>query len=269
MWTLIENYLWVIPLLILPPYLAFPLVILATFRLNYPTTVLPLDLDESDLPSDITDFIIPVSRDLEAMGFEQVGSFGLPDLIPNVVSCSLLLVNRKSNEAVMVSSVCGTATGAGLKTKYVEFVSRFPDGSCAQTNNSRELGAFREPPNVHTIKFWDVSEVRTLHLLHTQIASSLRMGEPRLTLYEKFDGDLEAYINQSAIGDSCEYQTKIGLMRTVEGGYRATLKGAYIFVWQELFPFKSLRRMAAWRKSRHWLKEMSLKMPAHQSLGMR
>jgi len=125
-----------------------------------------------------------------------------------------------------------------------------------QTNNTKELGAFRNPPHVHTFKFWHEQDVGTLYKLHNRICARLNSGRRILTLYDKFDGDVESYMNECVLAEPCQYQVEIGLLRRIPSGFAATFKGAFILTWQELWPMKSIRQSRELRKARRWLDEL-------------
>ena len=248
----------VILVLILLPYIGGPLLILSTFKFRFPTRIVFFDPDTIALPRDVAEFVEPAREKLIALGFRPEAYFCLPDVIANVKSISVLLVNTGTNEGAMVSCIYAETVGIStlIKTKYVEFITRFRDGVCVQTSNSPELGAFRHEPNDHTIQFWDLHDVAELYRRHQRISERLSAAPRKLRIVDEFRNDVEQYLQTAVLQEPLEYQVQVGLFRQVPDGYRPTLKGALVLTWQELWPWKYIRKQARLREARRWLEEI-------------
>lgn len=256
----VDWYLTPLLVLLAVPYVGGPVAILCMFRLQVPARILFFDPETIELPQEVTGFVDSARGELTAMGFEPAAYFCLPDLVTNAKSINVLLVNARTREGAMINCIYAGAQGSPtqLKHTFTEFVTRFRDGGCVQTNNSRVLSAFRQPANDHTIQFWNEKDLGTLYAMHQRISERLSTAPPILTLTERFGDDVEQYIQTAVLQEPCDYQVEVGLLRRVEGGYRLTFKGAVVFVWQELWPWKWVRRHRLRHAARQWQQEIGM-----------
>ena len=248
----------IVVLVVAVPYVLGPLLILSSFKLKSPTRIVLLDPQGLKLPRDVKQYLQPVCAQLGELGFEPVAYFCLPDLVPNAKSISVLLQNDDTADAAMTNCIYSDVVGTRtiMKTKYVEFVSRFRDGVVLQTNNSRELSAFRDEPECHTVKFWAAQDEAELYRRHLEIGKLLSRAPRTLRHVEEFRGDIKEYLQAAVIDEAADYQVEIGLLRRVADGYRPTVKGAFLLTWQELWPWKAIRRTAKRREAQRWLAEI-------------
>ncbi len=245
-------------------YIGGPLILLCTFKSRWPTRILYFDPNTIWLPRDVSDFVEPARATLIAHGFRPVVYFCFPDSFHNVNAICILLVNALTNESAMLSCVYAKPAGLStlIKLKYVEFVSRFRDGVCVQTNNSPEIGAFRPEPKEHTIQFWDIQDVAELYRRHRRISERLSTAQQRLRLFDEFRRDVEQYLQTAVMKEPCDFQVEVGIFRRASDGYRPTLKGAFILAWQELWPWKPIRRYVRRRNAQRWLREIGFNVPS-------
>lgn len=253
-----EGLLMILAVLVAIPYVAGPLLVLGTFHLRCPTRIVYFDADALSIPADVSQYLTPAGEQLERLGFRPVAHFCLPDLVPNVKSINALFVNDATAEGAMINCIYATVPGqhTTIRTKYAEFVTRFRDGVCLQTSNSSQIGAFRAPPDDHTVQFWDVQEIAELHRRHRLIGRLLSSAKPWPRLVEEFHEDVEEYLQKAVLEEPADYQVQVGILRKVSDGYRPTLKGAFLLTWQELWPLKLLRKQARLREARRWLSEI-------------
>lgn len=237
-------------------YGGLPLLLYFVFRLKSPTTVLLFQPEALQLPKEVLAYVVPAGKQLKGLGFQPIAHFCLPDLVQNAKSISAMWVNAETLEAALVNCIFAQGGGVEVKNFHVEFVTRFRDGSCVMTNNTAELSAFCSPSNHYTIKFWDIQDVNRLHRLHGLLCHQLGHAPKKLTVAEDYHGDVESYINQEVIRVPAEYQVERGRFRRVPEGYAMTVFGAFLMGWQEVWPFKLLRRQKAWHTSRNWLAKL-------------
>ena len=132
-----------------------------------------------------------------------------------------------------------------------------------QTNNSSELGAFKKLPNEHTAKFWEIQDVRRLYQLHRWLLPRYsRNSRPVLLLDRDFGGDAVSYISKIALEDSFTKQIPTGYLRRCPEGFAPTIKGAMLMTWQELWPFKAIRRARCLRAANALLAEVGPQLDA-------
>ena len=190
--------------------------------------------------------------------------FALPKLVANVASISTLFVHERTRDSALVSMIWTHSVDAKIKLNYVEFVRRFSNGSMLQTNNSSRVGSFVSSSNHLTLQLPQVKNVLELHRIHVRACESFGTGRPVLTLIDDFQGDVEAFIQDRVLELPAVYQVQRGLLQKVEGGYGMTWFGAYVLVWQELFPIKQLIRWRCQVRSKSWLEKHGIPLDSSQ-----
>jgi len=233
------------------PYVIGPARVYCNQRFRIPAEIVHIEPCEQALPDPIRMHFAECYESLAKLGFDLVGVFGLPKLVPNVQSISAFYMNRRTN---VVSNTSFVMSAAAV-VRYVEFVTRYKDGTVVQTNNCAEIGAFPTPAHVHTLQFWDIQEVATLHDLHRFHEARHQKSPPINRLDDEFGGNLERYIAVAAMDEVCARQLETGYLVDCSGGYRPTLKGAVIMTWQLLWPFKAIRKSRRQRNAEQLLGE--------------
>jgi hypothetical protein len=140
-------YVWLagIAALVTLPYWFGPLLIKFTFVQSAEPEFEPLSLKSRSVPRAVVEHFHEVTAELEPEGFEVVEALNMPYQVPNVKAMLLLFSHRKNKDASLATAIYAQAPGGTtLKTIYVEFVSRFRDGSLIQTNNSDQLRGYPE-----------------------------------------------------------------------------------------------------------------------------
>jgi len=261
-------------------FLATPLIILMTFRHEALPHVLPIDEDSLPL-AESDEHLIRTRQELESLGFECVGRYGLPHQIDNVRAMLDLFVSH-SPETSAMSVVMYILLGETWKRKtaYVEFSTTFTDGSFVDTMNSTEVGAFCEPRRSVKTQHPELTDARALHAAHEAMNDWHFPGSSRyLKLEKRFHGDAPSYL-AAVITEELESARQDGYVRLVGGdqesftklmdpsnpyeapparftppSYMATIKGAYLMTWSELWPLKSLKYWSRIRRDRLRLQE--------------
>lgn len=234
-------------------YVVFPILIRCVFHYSVPTDYLVLDSDDLELPDEVERIVSQQTPVLNRLGFRTVATFALPKLVNNAASISMMMVNERAGDSMMISVVWSQSTDVVIKVKYTEFVRRFANGGCLQTSNAPRIGSFRAPPNDHTLHLWHIQNVAELYRVHVMAAKSLAYGRAHLSVIEDFQGDVEAFVQRKVVAEPAEYQETIGIFRKTQGGYGLTWVGAYLLCWKELFPVKQCIRWQCRRKSLQWL----------------
>lgn len=255
-----EFLLLIITVLFLFPYLGGPLMILTTMRIQAEPELVPFDSEDELLPREVTNFFHRTVAALQPTGFEVVTGLALPSPVTNVKTLLLLLANRLTGDSAMVAVIHGQTIGPiQLKNPYVEIVSRFRDGTVLQTNNSQDFGAFPPRPGFQTFRFPMVADADRLFRLHQGL---VRRHEGNtsgkiLRLDEEFHGDAATYLT-FAMAEEMTAARKAGYiyLGQDEINYRPTLKGAFLMTWQELWPFKAIRKLRRKQKALNLLSEL-------------
>lgn len=256
-----------------------PLLILLTFRQQALPNIVQLPPD-TPFPEEVREYLFDCHEELESLGFSNVGTFSLPDQTPNVKSVLALFVNRERKTSAMAALMyLKVLADWKLSTKYVEFSTRFTSGGLLDTMNSAQVGAFPEPPDCIKTQHPEITDIRMLHAAHQLLGDTHFSGCERiLNLYDKFHGDAQALI---AVGLTEEFeaaraagylslvggdQTEFGVAMADDNPYRvgivftppcyrATIKGAYLMTWKELWPFKPIVYRLKYRRDRQRLRE--------------
>ena len=237
----------------LAAYLVFPILIRNSFHFSVPTDYLDLDSDDLELPDEVKRIVSQQTPVLNQLGFRKVAAFALPKLVNNAASISVMMINERAGDSMMISVIWSHSADAVVKLHYSEFVRRFANGGCLQTNNSSRIGSFRSPPTHHTMHLSHIQDIAELYRVHLLAAESLAYGGAHLSVIEDFHGDVEAFVQRRVIAEPAEYQEAVGIFRKTQGGYGLTWIGAYLLCWKELFPGKQIIRLYCRRKSLKWL----------------
>jgi len=243
---------WVlIPGLVALFYLAIPLLIWKTMRLEATPTIQRIDPAELPLPSDVQQHLDAVYAQLRGLGFESRSTLLLPSATPNVISLLRVFVNPTQKCSAMANSMISrTKTENGEQVRhhpYVEFTTRYQDGQIFNTHNSAAGGSFPPAPQTQTTRVPWILDVTKVCRIHDAITTAKCGGARKvLRLDESFAGDEIAYL-QACMKEEFENATKAGYLWLRRNGtaYLATVRGAYLMTWKELPPIK---QWLAWQR---------------------
>lgn len=259
------HCLWILPAILLAmillPYLLGPLLTYVGQRYTVPTEIVPIDPATYPFAASVRVQFADGFEKLTQDGFDLAGIISLPRLLPNLQALCAVYVNRRTCEMANTTYIVGQALPENLLLQYTEFVTRYKDGMILQTNNSAEIGAFPTPPEVHTLQFWNISDVLQLHALHQfhmkqREAHQQRHNPPINRLDDEFGGNLERYFAKGAIDEVFAGQLDTGYLTRTPTGYRPTIKGALIMTWQNLWPFANIRKNRRAAAAQALLQEM-------------
>ena len=250
--------------IVLVPYMLGPIFIFFALRFKNPSTVLVVNPREEPLPEDARKYFSDAYQALTGLGFELVGTLGLPDLTPGAMTLFVLYANRTTADmAISAIIVAKNALSPTLKTSYVEFEREYDDGVTVQTNNSRELSAFKRLPNEFTTKFWNIKDLRKLFNIHLLLCERFRQrGRPVLRLDSEYGGDPLRYVAECELAQTFRKQVSTGYLAETSEGFRPSVVGAFIMTWQELWPAKAIRRAAERKRAQSLLAELKQQAPA-------
>src|SRR5262249_18470267 len=128
------------------------------------------ELALEQLESETAGFLMTQTKALFEVGFDE------PTLLhvqatKNVTAYLIMLVNRAAGDKALVAALIGEGIGITLRTCHVEFSTRFANGECFNTLNSRELSAFGPEPKIVQTKTPSVQDPRKLYQLHKFVIS--------------------------------------------------------------------------------------------------
>lgn len=265
-------------------FFGIPLLILATFRTEAFPTIEPISPQEQ-LPEVVRAQFFSVHEALTRHGFDNEGTFVLPQAVTNVVGLIAIFVNRTECTAAMSALLYSKANSTmSLQEKFTEFCSRFDDDSEINTNNQKTLGAFPVPKSYTTTLHPKIKDVEALYSAHQAMKRYYgggRRGVNRLD--DKFGGDVAAYIS-SDMTANFQHARKCGYLR-YQGGdayefsaamkespycppaqvskpqYAPTIVGAYLMTWKQLQPFKAFLSWSRYRRDQRLLDEAGFELP--------
>ena len=270
-WILGSKWLWFVLGAIALYYFGFPLLIYLTFANEAEPTVDTFDPRERTLPPRVHEHFRVTCDELLPLGFEFVAGMSLPQAQDNAMAILILLTNRQAQDsAIAVSMFAKENNEWNLRTNYVEYSSTFADGMDVNTMNSNELTAFKVPAQTRNYSFPMIANSVALYELHRQMAARDGGTQPKvLPLDRDFKGDPVAYI-QASIAKELVAATKDGYLylSKSQGKYRATIKGALIMTWQELWPLKSIRLRKRDALARRRLAELGFNAADFQPKGV-
>jgi len=223
-----------------------PLLILLTLKLDAHPKVVLFDSSEKKPPRDIIKYYENVDRQLVESGFEQLTGVIMPAPLPNVRVILWVYVHHANRDAALVTALWGIAdVGEPLKTRYVEILSEYQDGSWEQvlTNNNDEVGAFPDQTAHLISRMPQVKQIDQLYRYHQMIVrrEGLQHGKV-LTVMDRYEGDVTRYLQEKVLGQEYARQVKSGYLRLTQSGkhYKPTFLGAYPMTWKNLYPMKQM-----------------------------
>lgn len=212
------------------------------------------------LPEKVDAYLGRVEAALHARGYQRLGDYALANFAPRVAGTTRLFVNR--DQRTMAAATIGYQKNANgeweIKHTVIGFRTDFTDGSRLATSNFKLINAIPPKANVQTYRFIRIKDPSVLHKVHEGILARDYEAKRRdLLLDSKFGGDATAY-NQ--------WQSDEEIARLTESGYyyhdeatdklRPTLKGAYLAVWKNSWPWKEVRESRRDRDAARVLREL-------------
>lgn len=235
-------------------YVLGPVMVLAMLRFPDTPAVVQCDPQRDALPEDARQFFAETYVELSSLGFQLIGTFALPDVLPNVRS---LLAMYEHADGHMAMATVIVAEGIGTsKLKYSEFSTRYTNGLVVMTSNSTQLSSFRPLSNEFPCQLPALTDLSRLFMIHRGRCEQHRAGaQPERTLRTKFNGRAAEFIGLHILRRSFEEQVKVGYLRRTSQGFGASVKGACLMAWGEAFPIKQIRMAGVRRRANEVLAE--------------
>ena len=253
------TWMLVIPVVLaMMVYGGLPLLIYLTFKNEAHATLETFVPSDPTLPHLVREHFKNACAELLPIGFEYVAGMRLPQMADNVMAILIVLVNRPAGDAAAAISIYAKSDEVwDLQTSYVEYSTRFQSGLTINTQNSTALSAFPPASDNENNRFPTVRDARTLYDIHQRLLSNHHAASKVMRLDDEFHGDAVAFVRAALHTEMLE-AAKVGyLYLTPDKKYfRATVKGAWLMTWKELFPFKQLRRAYRDRLAKQQLAEL-------------
>lgn len=242
-------------------YLVVPLLILGQQKFEARPTMIRFDLEEYAWPAEIQQLFEESIGELTELGFEVVDGLFLPSAVQNVKTALVLLVHPDELDGAMVTAMYAQPVSeSSLKSLYVEFSTSFDDDAVYDVNNSSQMGAFPPREGLELYQFVKLQNVRSLYCVHQALLrhEGRSRSQKVVPVDARFGGDAVAYL-QDAMGKEFQAAAERGyLMRSSDGrSYQPSLKGAYLMVWKELWPWKLVRKHRRDLRAREVLEDLA------------
>jgi hypothetical protein len=204
-------------------YLAPPLLIWKTFRVEKTPKINPIEPAELPLPTAAQQHLDAVDAELRGLGFESRATLLLPSTTPTVISLLRVFVHRKEKCSAMANSMISRVkTNAGERVRhhpYVEFTTRYQDGQVFNTHNSAAAGSFPPAPQTRTTRLPWIQDITKVYRIHDAITIA-KGGSSRkvLRLDESFAGDEVAFL-QACMKEELQHASEAQL-HLAQAGWR-------------------------------------------------
>ena len=255
-WSL-PTPVWIVLGLAAAFYFLLPLVILATFRFNDDADVVPWDPLETPPPDPIARYLRETEEMLIDAGFRCIGGFVLPNSTPNAKAVLRAYVHDENRDTAMVNVVFAMVAGRPtVRASFAEFESEFTTGNVRsiETNNNSVLSPFPVLFDRRKARFPYIRDLGYLYQLHQALVMQHAPGERKaLRLVEESPDDASAFIREVVVRETLRRQETTGYLRysAAQKCWRATILGAYLMTWKQLWPI-------------NWLRQISVRRTAHQ-----
>jgi hypothetical protein len=258
----LRDYWYILAILgglLLLPYILGPVLIRFTLTQKAEPQLDPFPPDHPRLPREVARHFRRETAELEPLGWEPIVGLALPNQTPRVKAVLVFFINRQNKDAaIAVCMYADAPEGTSLQTAYVEIVTRYRDGEVVQCNNSDQMSAFPDRPGYTTGRFPMVSSATRLYRLHQALCKRQNNNSGKVNrLDEEFHGDAGEYLSYAMV-EEMEGAAAAGYMyhSQSEGLYRPTWPGAFIMTWQELWPFKAIRKARRNARARRMLDDL-------------
>jgi len=216
-------------------HLAAPLAVRATFRFSakcQPKLVAP-----EDLPQTAAQFLVPGIPKIQRIGFDFLGCYDCGEMAAHTRSYIAYFCNRRTNDFANLSAVVSSQGAAG----YLEFSTRFKDGSAIETNTNGVLPLTPGHPGSRIFRLPEIQDEELLFTLHRSFIEKyagqlLSVGESQGQEISRVVRVMENYGPRHAA---------IGYMKLSPdaASYRLTWKGACLMAWRALWPTSPVRKL--------------------------
>ncbi|MCA9009233.1 MAG: hypothetical protein KDB01_05770 [Planctomycetaceae bacterium] len=221
-----------------------PILIYRTQRFRRNMNLLEFDPETIPTSRIIEVYFDDAIEEMEKIGFECLGEYALPDVVPNACAVVQLHRNVRTRESAMVSTVWGVADGiVQQRIQYVEFVCRFQNDKLRmiQTSSISRCSSFPDRRDEVNSRLPHVKSTIDLYHYHERLMQRHDPGTKReLRVDDEFHGDAMEFLRQVVLVECFDAQIETGYLQPCDVGWRPTIYGAIMMTWKELWPMKAV-----------------------------
>ena len=259
-------------------FFAVPLLIYFTFKFQAYPDIEPID-PTGGMPKPVMQFFDECYRQLIPLQFEHMGTCSIPSAVTNAKTLLALYQNHKAGTNSISTAIYGKVNGTWtLQQQYVEHSTKLSDEITINTGNQPGISAFPTPRGYVNTQHPDLQAMSELFEAHLAIIKHHGQGlRPVMELQSKFNGDAPKYIATGIHGElikaasagrlklkqlehdnstatpqvSNPYQSPAPSVIEQGSHFVATLPGAYLITWKELWPIKPIVARMKYAKDRN------------------
>lgn len=180
-------------------------------------------------------FLTTTAAQMQALGFELIGYFGLIGHTRNVHAFLAYLIHRANGDAGIAMMA---ATPAGVVAQNLEFATRFGDQSSVTTSNSKTPAVYVRPRSKPVYRFPWITDPGRLYQIHQRL---MLRDKPGLAKDVPPPGlEEERLVDSIRREMKDQLASKILRLDSTGTSYRPTLLGAFRMTWKLVFPVKQI-----------------------------
>jgi hypothetical protein len=214
-------------------HVAAPIAVHSTFRFNAKCRLKLVAPEE--LPQSVAGHIIPQIPQLTCIGFEFLGCYDCGELARHTHSYVGYFHNPRTNDFANVSVVLSQQ----YASSYLEFSTRFRDGSAIETNTNRVLPLTPGNPLTRIFRLPEIQDPESLYNFHRSFIE--KYAEDFLAVGEHKGQEISRLVR--VLENYGPRHVALGYMQlsSDETSYGLTWKGACLMSWRALWPTSFLR----------------------------
>ncbi len=226
--------------LALLPFVAGPILIHRTLKLDLNPGLIPFDPEGPASPPELIAHFRQTADDLDRLGFSPQRYYQAKMRHAIVDGWVLLFRNAKTGETARIITSAGENDFTRLGTSLAVLVSEFSDGTVVATSNRTTVNIYpRSRPPYHGRPFPQVRDVEQLVTVHRARVANHAPGGIAL---DPARDDPDGYIRRVDFEEPYAHQVACGYHYNdeMEGLQRLTWKGAILGAWKLTPPFNYL-----------------------------
>ncbi|HEY3354118.1 MAG TPA: hypothetical protein VGQ83_12770 [Polyangia bacterium] len=178
------------------------------------------------------------------LGFKVAGSFQIAKWAAHVRTVVVLLLQPETRVLALGMAVFTEGAVVAKQASVIEIATRFAGDLALTTSNSDQINVFAPIPGRTCERFPALRDVPRLFRLHRALMARLAPdGVTELTA----SGPVELLLD--GVTREMSAQVAAGLMWIDGEHYRPTWRGAAVYAWKLLFPWKQLERARLRRRA--------------------
>jgi hypothetical protein len=242
-------------------YLVGPLFLLGQLRQPVNPRLERLDADGPKLPSRVEDYFTRVERSLKSLGFETLGDSVLHEQVASVsANLRAFLHPETGDSAAAYAFYVQSGTSWAFKHRLVGFETQTDADAVYDTSNTDQISVFPPRPFHFRRRFPKIRNPAHLYQVHRAILERENPSRGRPRRQAAAAGDWLARL-RSDMRRELEHAVAAGYFRLDDETemLTPTVKGAYLMMWKQLWPWKYFLTVRRDREADRLLRELGLK----------